>query len=886
MKKSAPILYLIDISSYIYRAFHAIRSLTDSKGRPTNAVFGVTSMLLKVLREQQPTHLALVFDAKGPTFRHRLYSEYKAHRPGMPEELVGQLPYIQRLIKALQLPALEAPGYEADDLICTLTHRARAQGFQVEIVSGDKDLLPLVQEGVTVWDPMKEIRYDTAAVQEKFGLAPRELLEMRSLAGDSSDNIPGVPGVGEKTAVKLITQFHSLENLLLHLDELKEKKLRARLEEYQEQARLSWELSRLDSQVPLPVQPEDLQPGTPDRPSLRRLFAELEFTKFSKELGTEEHGTVFKTITAVPEFNEVMAAISAAGQVSIFCLTDGRHPMLAEIAGLGLAWQEGGGAYLPWQNSIPTTKIWEALEPIWSDAQITKIGGDLKNVFLVGTRFDKGLAGLRGDILLASYLLNPARFEQNLENIALHYLGLNLLGLRELAGRPLNSMELPLALATTYAAGRAEAALRLWPRLQEELEKEGLLPLYKELELPLLTVLGKMEARGVLVDTEFLKKFGQELEGDLNRLEQEIYLLAGETFLIQSPQQLAHILFDKLQLPTQKKTKGKTRYSTDNEVLTFLTGIHPIAEKVIAYRTLGKLKATYVDALLNLINPVTSRIHTTLVQSVAATGRLASCDPNLQNIPVRGEAGSQLRQAFVAPQGWVLLSGDYSQIELRLLAHLSEDPILLTAFADGEDIHRQTAAEVFGIHPELVSKEMRRQAKVINFGIIYGMSAYGLAKQLGVGQRLAQEFINRYFARHVGVQNYFEKTLAQVRQQGWVGTLWGRRRQTPLINSGNRNIRQEAERSALNTPLQGSAADLIKQAMLAVETALRQENLQGALILQLHDELLLEAPEAEITATARLLRRRMEKVVQLKVPLIVDLQVGKNWGEMKVWTGD
>ncbi len=872
-------LDLIDISSFIYRAFHAIRGLSTSQGFPTNAVFGVTNMLLKVLRERQPQYLALVFDAKGPTFRHQRFPGYKATRPPMPEELVMQLPYIRRIIQGLNLPVLEQEGYEADDLISTLTEKARAQGFQVEIVSGDKDLLPLVREGVTMWDPMKEVRYDPEAVKEKFGLPPAELVEVRALAGDASDNIPGVPGIGEKTALKLITRYHRLDNLLAHLDDIKEKTLRDRLEEHAEQARLSRELVLLDSKVPLAVELETLHPGAPDRETLRQLFLELEFGKLARGLGVETPPPgAFPVVTEAAELRQVARAIREAGAAALFFLTGEQHPVGAPVAGLALVWGPGPGAYIP--GDLSPAALWEALGPVWTDPGIRKVGADLKAALILSQGFGQELQGASGDILVASYLLNPARYEQNLENVALHYLGINLPGPRDLAGRPLAPAELPLELACQYAGTRAAAGFQLWPLLQQELEEEGLWPLYLGLELPLLSLLARMESRGILLDRPFLRRFGQELEGEMQRLEEEIYALAGEPFLINSPQQLGRILFQKLKLPPQKKTRGKTGYSTDSEVLQSLAPEAPLAAKVLEYRSLGKLKATYVDALLKLVDPATGRVHTTFLQSVAATGRLSSRDPNLQNIPVRGEMGGQIRQAFVAPPGQVFLSADYSQMELRLLAHFSEDPLLLKAFREGVDIHRQTAAEVFGVHPELVTPEMRRQAKVINFGIIYGMSSFGLAKQLGVGTRIAQEFIQRYFARHTQVKGYLEKTVAQARQQGWVTTLMGRRRQILQINSSNRLLRQEAERSAINTPLQGTAADLIKKAMLDLESGLRRAGRAGRLLLQLHDELLLEVPAPELEATARVTRQVMEGVVELKVPLVVDLRAGANWGEL------
>jgi DNA polymerase-1 len=880
MADAPRVLYLIDISSYFYRAFHAIPGLSTSKGLPTNATYGVTNMLLKVIKERQPHYLALIFDSKGPTLRHRDFPEYKAQRPGMPEELVMQLPYIQKIIEDFRLPALQREGYEADDLICTLAHRARQQGFQVEIISGDKDLLPLVREGVDMWDPMKEVRYDPTAIREKYGLAPEELIEVRALAGDASDNIPGVPGIGEKTALKLIAEYHSLENLLAHLDQIKQKSLREKLTEYADQARLSRRLTVLEDAVPLEVDLEALQPGPPDRDGLRRLFVELEFNKLVKELGfdTRPPSTCLLLKTR-EDLARLATEVRATGTMGHFWLQGEQHPSLAPLAGVALAWQTGAAAYVPYGPELPAAAVWQVLGPLWSDPAVAKVGPDLKAASLIAGRFGHQGAGLRGDLLLASYLLDPARYEQNLENVALHYLGLNLAGPRELAGRPLGAADLPPDLACVYAATRAEAALNLWPLLQADLAREGLWELYVNLELPLLTVLARMEARGIGLDQDFLRRFGQDLETELRRLEREIYRLAGEEFLINSPQQLGRILFDKLHLTPQKKTKGKA-LSTDVEVLQILAAEHPLPAKILEYRTMGKLKSTYVDALLKLVNPATGRIHTTFLQSVAATGRLSSRDPNLQNIPVRGELGGQVRQAFIPAPGHVFLGADYSQMELRLLAHFSQDPTLLKAFREGIDIHRQTAAEVWGIHPELVTSELRRQAKVVNFGIIYGISPFGLAKQMRVSQRLAADFIQRYFARHPQVKAYLDQTLKTARERGWVTTLLGRRRRIPHLQNANRILRQEAERAAINTPLQGTAADLIKQAMLEVESALRAAGLAGCMLLQIHDELLFEVPETELAATAKLVRRVMSRVAELQVPLVVDLRVGKNWGEL------
>ena len=878
------VLYLLDISSYIYRAFHAIRGLSTSRGFPTNAAFGVTNMLLKILRERQPQYLALAFDSKAPTFRHREYPDYKAHRPPMPEELAMQLPYIQKIIQGLNLPCLEMEGFEADDLIATLVRQARAGGFEVEVVSGDKDLLPLVQDGVVMWDPMKDVRFDTEAIRARYGVSPPELVEVKALAGDASDNIPGVPGIGEKTALKLITRYHTVENLFSHINDIKEKGIRTKLADHAEEARLSRRLVLLEDKVPLQVDLEALRPGPPDLEVLRPLFLELEFTKFTQELGfAAPPAGAFQLIQDEQALEQVAAVLKNTEQVGVFFILGEQHPIMAMVAGIALSWQPGAGAYLPLQGELRPDMIWKALASVLPDPGIPKISSDLKAALQVSDRFGQEMAGAQGDILLASYLLNPARYDQTLENVALHYLGVNLPGPRELAGRPMASVDLPQELAVQYACQRASAILEVWPRLEKELAQEGLMSLYQDLELPLLSVLARMEVRGIRVDQEFLSRFGQELESEMRRLEQEIYAEAGEPFLIQSPQQLGRILFQKLKLTPQKKTKGKTAFSTDMEVLQSLSEKAPIAAKVLSYRSLGKLKATYVDALLKLINPETGRVHTTFVQSAAATGRLSSRDPNLQNIPVRGEIGAQLRQAFVADPGYLFLSADYSQMELRLLAHFSEDPRLLQAFKEGMDILRQTAAAVFNLHPEVVSADMRRQAKVINFGIIYGMSAFGLAKQLGVGHRLAQEFIQRYFARHPQVKAYLDKTLEEARQRGWVTTLLGRRRQIPQIKSSNRLVRQEAERSAVNTPLQGSAADIIKKAMLEVEEALSQASLAAKMLLQIHDELLLELPQNELAATAKVVRQVMEGAVDLTIPLVVDLSVGPNWGDMSFY---
>jgi DNA polymerase-1 len=630
-------------------------------------------------------------------------------------------------------------------------------------------------------------------------------------------------------------------------------------------------LTVLECRVPLAADLEALHPGPPDREALRRLFVELEFSKLTKELGFDEKAfEAFILVNRPEDLERVAGAIREAGVMGLFFLASEQHPVMAQIAGVGLSWQQGQGAYLPFQQDLPAEEVWQALGPLWSDPGVAKVGSDLKAAMLLSRRLGVELRGGRGDILLASYLLNPARYEQTMENVALHHLGINLPGPRELAGRPVAAAQLPPELSCQYAGARAETALNLWAILQPELVREGLWELYQDLELPLLGTLARMEETGILVDREFLSRFGKDLETEMQRLEREIHELAGEEFLIQSPQQLGRILFQKLGLAPQKKTKGKA-LSTDVEVLQALAAAHPLPAKVLEYRTMGKLKSTYVDALLKLVNPATGRIHTTFLQSVAATGRLSSRDPNLQNIPVRGELGGQVRQAFVAPRGRVFLSADYSQMELRLLAHFSQDPTLLQAFQEKVDIHRQTAAVVFSIHPELVSPDMRRAAKVVNFGIIYGMSPFGLAKQLGV---------QRYFARYSRVKAYLDGTLEQARRQGWVTTLLGRRRQIPQINSSNRILRQEAERSAINTPLQGTAADIIKQAMVQLESALTDRGLAGKMLLQLHDELLLEVPEAELADTARLTRQVMENVVHLQAPLEVDLRTGQNWGEM------
>ncbi len=882
-----PRLFLMDGSSYLYRAFYAIRHLSNSKGLPTNATYGFTQMLLRVLKEHRPDYLAIVFDSKAPTFRSEVYKEYKANRPAMPEGLTPQIPYIKKIIEGYRIATLEMEGYEADDLIGTVAKGLESE-VDVVIITGDKDILQLVSDRIVVYDTMKERRYGVEEVKKRFGVRPEQVVEVMGLAGDPIDNIPGIPGIGEKTAIDLIKAFGSIDNLLSHLDQIPQKRWKEKLETHGELARLSRNLATLCTDVPLTYHLEDFTLSSPDLKTLKGIFKELEFNKLLKDLPREEAaGRDYRLITDREEFLALLEDLRKAKRFAIDLETTSPHPMWADLVGISLSHAPHQAFYLPLQHrhrdathQLPMPWVLEQLKPILEDGEIKKMGQNIKYEWIVLKRCGIDLQGIDCDTMIASYLLNPTKHNHNLGEIAREYLDCTVTDYKEVVGSGAKSVtfdQIEPERARDYSCEDADVALQLSSLLLAKLKEEGSSDLFDRVEIPLVIVLAKMEMNGVKIDTDLLGEFSREIETQLLQKMERIYGLAGEVFNINSSQQLGKILFDKLKLPAVKKTK--TGYSTDVEVLTRLSLQHDLPLEILGYRNLNKLKSTYLDALPELIHPETGRLHTSYNQTVTATGRLSSSDPNLQNIPIRTEEGNRIRQAFIPEQGWRIVSADYSQIELRILAHLSRDETLLEAFRKDEDIHARTASEIFGVPMEKVTPSMRREAKVINFGIIYGMSAYGLSQQLRVEPRIAQAYIDEYFRKYSGVQAYIERSLEEVRKKGFVTTLLHRRRYLPDIHSLMVSIRQASERMAINTPLQGTAADMIKMAMIRIQNRIEALNLSTRMIMQVHDELVFEVPEGEAPGTLPLIQNEMETVMELSVPLKVSIHSGRNWAE-------
>ena len=886
-----PTLYLIDGSAYIYRAYHAVRGLSNSSGLPTNATFGFTRMLIKLMSDRHPSHVAMFFDAKGPTFRHERYAAYKANRPPMPDDLVQQLPWIRKVTEAFNIPVFEKTGYEADDLIGTLARQGEANGFRVVMVTGDKDFMQLVTGRCTIWDPMKDREIDAAAIAADFQLQPAQMIDVMGLSGDTADNVPGVPGIGQKTAVKLIQTYGSLDGVYDSIDTIGAKKQKENLIANKDQAFLSRDLVTIDCRAPIDFDVQDLAARAADDDALTRLFAELEFRQLQQAYARHntEADRHYAAIQEIAELDELVRRLAAAERFAVDTETTSQDPMLARLVGLSFAVTPGEAWYIPVGHNylgapeqIPLKTVLARLQPVLTDPAIEKIGQNIKYDWMVLRRHGADLAGVAFDTMVASYLLNPGKRAHGLDQIALDYLGHKNISYASVAGQGKNAVtfdQVILEKAVPYAAEDADITLRAHDVFVPLLEAGGLTDLMKKVEMPLVPVLLEMEMTGICVDRERLHELSKSFAGQLDALEHQIHALAGETFNINSSQQLGRILFEKLDLPVQKKTKKKTGYSTDVEVLTTLARNHELPALVLRHRTLAKLKSTYADALLELIHPETGRIHTSFNQTVAATGRLSSSDPNLQNIPIRTEEGREIRKAFIPREGWRLLSADYSQIELRILAHCSEDAILIEAFRQDEDIHTRTASEVFEMMPQLITDELRRQAKAINFGIIYGMSAFGLSRELEISNKMAQTYIDHYFSRYRGVKAFIDKTIAAARETRRTSTLLGRIRQLPDIASPNRNVRQFAERTAVNTPIQGSAADLIKLAMINVDRALHEEGLQTAMLLSVHDEIIFEVPPEEGSRAESLVRREMENVWDLAVPLKVNIAWGRNWAE-------
>jgi len=885
MKNEDPVLYLVDGSNLIYRAFHATPPLTNSKGFPTNALYAFTSMLIKLLREKRPEYMAVVFDVKGPTFRHEAYGEYKATRKPMPDELAEQLPAIRKVIRGFSIPIMEKEGWEADDVIGSLARRFERQGTGVVIVSGDKDFMQLVSEKIVLLDTMKNRVVDEAAVRERFGVGPDRVVEILGLTGDSSDNVPGVPGVGGKTALKLVQEFGTVEEILAHADRVSNRKVRENLGRFADQARLSRELVTIRTDLDLGKDLNAYRTGPPETAILRDLFREFEFSSLLQSLKVREETeeTNFRVLSPEEALDEMLRVPAYKDALAFHMLLSSPDSMGADLVGVALCPEPGTAFYLPARGAGPALGeevLLKALQPLLEDERVEKWGHDVKSARVFLARKGIALSGVRCDTMVSAYLLNPTRRAFEIPDLSLEFLNRESSSLKEIAGSGVRAVPLedfPPEKIGPYACECADRVHRLSPILLKRMGEEGSGELFEKVELPLISVLAGMERLGVLLDRDLLREMSRELGELLALSEQKIHILAGESFNINSPKQLQEILFEKLKLPRGKKTK--TGHSTDVDVLADLARSYELPAEILAYRSLMKLKSTYVDALPLLVNPETGRVHTSFNQTATATGRLSSSNPNLQNIPIRTTEGKRIRQAFIAAPGHRLISADYSQIELRILAHLSEDKTLIRTFEEGEDIHRRTAADVFGVFPEFVNADMRRQAKVINFGILYGMSPFGLSRELGVDQKLAKAYIDEYFRKFKGVRAYINEILEKGREAGFVTTLLNRRRYLPDLRSSNVSVRQFAERMAVNTPIQGTAADLIKVAMINIWNRLEGESLSGKMILQVHDELVFEVPEGEEEKTTALIRKEMEEVIALRIPLRVEIHEGRNWDE-------
>lgn len=890
-------LILVDGSSYLYRAFHALPPLTNSRDEPTGAIYGVTNMLRRLLNEYEPEHIAVVFDAKGKTFRDDLFEHYKAHRPPMPDDLRRQIEPLHEVVRAMGLPLLIEEGVEADDVIGTLARQAVEEGMTVLISTGDKDMAQLVNDEVTLVNTMTETVMSAQGVVEKFGVPPELIIDYLALIGDTSDNIPGVPKVGPKTAVKWLTQYGSLEGVMEHADQIKGK-VGESLRECIGQLPLSRQLATIKCDVPLAISPSALERAPADKEKLKTLFRRLEFKTWLAELLKENAECSAPGTSVSVDYQTVFTEaalerwLERLYQADIFAFdteTTSLDYMQAEIVGVSFAVQENEAAYVPLAHDYPGAPdqlerdaVLARLRPLLEDPNKAKLGQNLKYDMNVLANHGITLRGVVHDTMLESYVLNSTSGRHDMDSLALKHLGHKTVTFEDIAGKGAKQLtfnQVPMEQAGLYAAEDADIALRLhhvlWPKVSPE---ESLKRLYEEIEIPLVPVLSRMERNGVLVDVQMLRRQSSELAERMLELEREAYREAGTPFNLGSPKQIQSILFDNLGLPVLKKTP-KGQPSTAEDVLQELALDYPLPRLILEHRGLSKLKSTYTDRLPEQVNPRTGRVHTSYHQAVAATGRLSSSDPNLQNIPVRNAEGRRIRQSFIAPPGYKLLAADYSQIELRIMAHLSGDERLLTAFAEGVDIHRATAAEVFGCAPDEVTAEQRRSAKAINFGLIYGMSAFGLARQLGIDRAAAQSYVDLYFSRYPGVRDYMERTRSLARDRGYVETVFGRRLYIPDINASNAQRRQYAERTAINAPMQGTAADIIKRAMIAVDNWLADGGIDARMIMQVHDELVFEVAENALPEASRTIEHLMTKAAELSVPLVVDVGRGSNWDE-------
>lgn len=908
MKKK---IYLIDGNGYIHRAYHALPPLTNSKGEEVGAVYGFIRMLNKIIRGnylverralhealhlQKPDYLIVCFDYPAPTFRHQEFIEYKATRKEIELGLAGQIPIAKEIVNALNITSIEKEGYEADDLIATLAKKFSSLG-EVIIVTGDKDTLQLVNDQIFVLNEPKNIFYTEEKVKEKYGIEPGKLIDLFGLSGDATDNIPGVPGIGEKTALKLIQEFGSIENLYNNLDKLSGK-LKENLQKNRENAFLSKKLVTLDRNVPLDpafrledcrIPQEFATSGR--REKLINLLRRLEFTSLLSEfLPTKIDKKVdYQVILEKKDFEKLILNLAQSSAFSFDLETTHLNPFFAKIVGISFSFKPGEGYYLPFGHSylgcpeqLNKDDVLKELKPILGNEQIAKYGQNIKYDYLVLSKEGTEVKNITFDTMIASYLLNPSRQNHNLDDLVLEYLGEKMTPIEELIGKGAKQKtidKVDIEQVKNYSCAHAETVFRLVEILKPLLEEKKLNSLFYNVEIPLLYVLAEMEKNGIRIDIEYFKNLSKEFTQEIKKLEKKIYQIAGQEFNLNSPKQLSFILFEKLKLPVIRRTK--TGVSTDEEVLKTLSLTHDLPRLLLEYREIQKLQSTYIDGLIEAVNPQTGRIHTSFNQTVTATGRLSSSEPNLQNIPIRTELGRKIRRGFVPEEGWLFLSADYSQIDLRVLAHISGDKVLLEAFKKGGDIHNATACEIFSISPDEITPELRRIAKTINFGIIYGMSAYGLSQQLNIPQEEAEKYIENYFTKYSGVKIWIEKILEEAREKGYVSTLLNRIRYLPEINSKNGQMRSFAERTAMNTPIQGSAADIIKVAMINISHKLQVTGYRSRMLVQVHDELLFECPEDEIEEIRKLVKNEMENAIKLSIPLVAEIKTGLNWRDLE-----
>jgi len=884
-------LYIIDGHSHLYRAFFAIRGLTTRDGRPSNAVFGFTAMLRKLINEHRPDYLAVAFDRPGPTFRHQRFDQYKANRPVPPEEFRLQIPMTEEVLRAMGIPIYAAEGYEADDILGTLARQAREKGLDVVLVTGDKDTAQLLDDHVAILDTRKGELTSAATLRERDGIEPAQVIDVMALAGDPTDNVPGVPGVGPKTALRLIRKYGSLDEVLARAGEIEPPSLGARLAQNAHLARLSRDLVRIDTHAPVELDLERCRLRPPDPDKLAPIYEKLSFHQFLEDLPRtpSEEKAEYILVNTPGSFESFLSRLREVRRFAMDLETTSSSPRVARIVGLSFSWKEREAWYVPVRGPLGETTLDEAavldaLRPILTDSDVQKVGQNIKYDMVVLRNYGIELRGVAFDTMLAAYVLDAERHSYSLDSLAADYLGHHMTPITDLIGKGSKQITMdlvPIERVKDYACADADVTLRLSHRLEEDLRAEpDLLRLFEEIELPLASVLAEMEHHGIGFDPGRLGEMSAWLGEKLAELERRIYAEAGQEFNVNSPRQLAAILFDKLGLPRIRRTR--TGASTDSEVLEELASRHPLPGLVLEYRQLSKLKSTYVDALPLMVLPETGRIHTSFQQTATSTGRLSSSEPNLQNIPVRTEIGERIRAAFVPGEpGWVFLSADYSQIELRILAHVSGDRALREAFEHDQDIHRVVAAQIHNVAQEAVTPEMRRAAKTVNFGIIYGLTPRGLARDLRISTEEAERFIEAYFSRYPGVREFISETIARAHRDGFVRTLCGRRRRLPGLSDSNHAVRQFAERAAVNAVIQGTAADMIKIAMIRISDRFKSQRLRARMILQIHDELLLELPPEEIEAVRETVAAEMTGALHMSVPVKVNIAIGRNWMESK-----